>query len=416
MRRQTRTLGITIPFVAIFMLACGAAPRTTTQPTADRAQQTKSRVHTPPPASTAKQTFQIYVIDVGQGDSTLVVGPKQQDGHQVTLLMDAGDGGYFGKPRGDKLVRAVLDKLNMTSLDYVVMSHFDSDHIGGLVGGTQKRSLIWTTKKQSGAYTNCRATNLFPKKALIDMGPPVAHTKKSLRREWEACAPMLTKEHNVKHVRVTGPKQIGTRLRLGKGVTAQIVAGRGWVIGADNRVPLADSPNESSVALLITNTQGFSFLVTGDLIGQAHGSEDAELERALAKGLGATEASCYGLDVLRTGHHGAANATEKTFVKLMCPTVAIISAGDGNKYHHPNCRTLNTLHAGKVPVILQTETGTTDCPVAAGVRRTVVDGTIRITVTGKRYSIDGFGSESGLTGKRTKKLGISCRGARCEAQ
>ncbi|MBL4636045.1 MAG: hypothetical protein JKY56_19455 [Kofleriaceae bacterium] len=44
--------------------------------------------------------FSIYAIDVGQGDSTLIVGPRQEGGRRTALLIDAGDGGYFGKVRG----------------------------------------------------------------------------------------------------------------------------------------------------------------------------------------------------------------------------------------------------------------------------------------------------------------------------
>ncbi len=321
-----------------------------------------------------------------------------------------GSGGYFGKVRGDKIVQKILDDLQIASLDYVVMSHFDSDHLGGLVGGSQGRSLIWSLKtKGRGAkkqYVNCKATGLFPKRALVDMGPPVRDPHKALRREWEACAPVLARKHNIEHIRIVGKEQMGTVLDLGGGVTAKIVAGRGWTVGATERDPLANSPNENSLALLIENLDDFSFLVTGDLIGQEYpigGIEDATLEKSLANGLRETREHCYGLDVLRVGHHGAGNATEASFVKAMCPQVAIISTGD-NKHGHPHCNTLNTLSSAKIPLVLQTEAGKTKatCKILKPRKPVIAYGTIHVEVSGSVFSVSNFGIKSEANNKATK--------------
>ena len=73
--------------------------------------------------------FQIHVIDVGQGDSILVLA----DGH--ALLLDAGD------PDKGHAVADYLDLLGITEPDYVAVSHLHSDHIGGIAAAVKNRSV-----------------------------------------------------------------------------------------------------------------------------------------------------------------------------------------------------------------------------------------------------------------------------------
>ncbi|MDQ3908472.1 MAG: MBL fold metallo-hydrolase, partial [Acidobacteriota bacterium] len=64
--------------------------------------------------------LQVHVLDVGQGDSILIVSPAGK-----SVLIDAGD---FGK---DKVVRDALTRYNVSHLDYFVATHAHPDHIGG---------------------------------------------------------------------------------------------------------------------------------------------------------------------------------------------------------------------------------------------------------------------------------------------
>lgn len=62
----------------------------------------------------------VHVIDIGQGDSTLIVGP------QKVVLIDAGE-----NDKG-KIVVDYIKKLGITKIDLVVATHTHSDHMGGL--------------------------------------------------------------------------------------------------------------------------------------------------------------------------------------------------------------------------------------------------------------------------------------------
>ena len=65
--------------------------------------------------------FTVHFIDVGQGDSTLLVSPDNK-----SMLIDAGDNSH-----GKKVVN-YLNKLNIKKIDILIGTHPDADHIGGL--------------------------------------------------------------------------------------------------------------------------------------------------------------------------------------------------------------------------------------------------------------------------------------------
>ncbi len=72
------------------------------------------------------QVLEIHHINVGQGDSTLIVGPNG-----TTILVDAGNSGYFSLD-GGKIVFEYLESLGISILDYAIVTHRDGDHVGGI--------------------------------------------------------------------------------------------------------------------------------------------------------------------------------------------------------------------------------------------------------------------------------------------
>ena len=48
-------------------------------------------------------------------------------------------------------------------------------------------------------------------------------------------------------------------------------------------------------------------------------------------------------DVLKAGHHGAANASSEEFLREVNPRLAVISCGENNRYGHPSPETLRRL-------------------------------------------------------------------------
>ena len=71
------------------------------------------------------QDLKIYFIDVSQGDSTLIITPNKK-----TLLIDGGGSENFNM--GEKTLLPYMLDRKVTKLDYVLITHFDTDHVAGL--------------------------------------------------------------------------------------------------------------------------------------------------------------------------------------------------------------------------------------------------------------------------------------------
>ena len=79
----------------------------------------------------AAKNLEIYFIDVEGGQSTLFVAPSGE-----TLLMDTGYGGFNGRDPGR--IAAAAKAAGVKKIDYLVMSHYHADHVGGIAGVAAK--------------------------------------------------------------------------------------------------------------------------------------------------------------------------------------------------------------------------------------------------------------------------------------
>ncbi len=343
-------------------------------------------------AAAPPATWQIFVVDIGQGDATVVIGPEE-DGRRRTLVVDGGD----RHPDGGRILRNLLLEQGVDAVDWVVLSHFDGDHVGGFVTISSSTSLLWEDE-------SCTPSPWFPIRGIFDQGIDTNTTQSS--EQWTRCTTELSAQLSVPRHAVAGGEELGTTLDLGGGVRAMVVAGDGYVIDDPQRVASVNTPNERSVALLISDEQGFDFLVTGDLTGPASGAENAAVELALADALVARGVD---VEVLRVGHHGAANATHPDFVADLQPEVALISVGDdqATNYHHPRCATYDSLDQAPVELVMQTERGYPDC-ASLPLEPVVMDGTIALEVTGDTYVISGYGDHSPAHGGETLSFDRTC--------
>lgn len=232
--------------------------------------------------------MEVHFIDVGQGDATLITC----DGH--AMLIDAGD---YSKGTA---IQNYLQKQKVKKLDYLILTHPDSDHIGGAPVIITKFDI---DKVFVSNYEKDNKTYLKLIQALDD-----------------------------KRLKYTTPEP-GTSYFLG---TAEIT------ILAPNDT--YDNPNDASIALMIQNGEN-RFLFTGDA------GEDAEQD-ILAAGM---ELSA---DVYKAGHHGSSTSTSWEFFEAVSPSSAVISCGADNSYGHPHAETLNTFRMNGVKVYRTDEDGT----------------------------------------------------------
>lgn len=241
-----------------------------------------------PPNTSKPETMEVHFINVGQGDSTLIKCGEH------SMLIDTGD-----DTKGT-LIQNYLKKQNTKSLDYLVLTHPDSDHIGG--------APVIITK--------------------FDINKVFVSNFEKENKTYQKLIQAL----DYKRLKYETPK-VGTQYSLG---TATIT------ILAPNKE--YDNPNDSSIALIVQNGNN-KFLFSGDA-GEVAEQDIIENNSDISA------------DVYKVGHHGSKYSTSSNFFKAISPTYAVISCGENNSYGHPHAETLNTLRINGVKVYRTDEDGT----------------------------------------------------------
>jgi len=241
-------------------------------------------------ASAKPKPLQIYFIDVEGGQSTLVVSPSGQ-----SLLIDTGWPGFDG--RDANRIVAAAKAAGVKKLDYVLITHFHRDHVGGVVQLADKMAI----------------------ETLVDHGPNREDSEVT-REDYAAYAKLLEKRHHL----VLKP---GDGLPI-KGLTVRALAADGEHIesplpgagtanqfcGSEPQPPVDASENPRSLGVLITYGK-FRFLDLGDL------TADKELGLMCPNNLIGT------VDLFLASHHGTASSDSKALVHAIHPRVAVINNG-----------------------------------------------------------------------------------------
>ena len=221
-------------------------------------------------------TLKIYFIDVGQGDSTLIVTPKNKK-----ILIDGGEG------KTNVLFQYLLDR-RINKIDYIIISHFDSDHCNGLIEIIEKM----------------RVENIVMSKQSKES----EEYKKILE---------IIKQKNIKVSSVKAEDKI----IIEKNLYIKI-------LNPAEKFEFQDLNNNAIVAKLVY--KNFSMLFTGDI-------EKAEenLAKKYKNELKST--------ILKVAHHGSKTSTSEEFLKYVEPQIALIGVGENNKFGHPNQITIEKL-------------------------------------------------------------------------
>jgi beta-lactamase superfamily II metal-dependent hydrolase len=251
----------------------------------------KRREEAPPPAS--GDETKVVALDVGQGDSILVVTPGGK-----TALVDAGE------PGDGKIILAGLKKYGVDHIDLLVATHPHADHIGA-------------------ADEVIRGTNVG---RVLYSGVP--HTTKNYEDFLKA-----VDEKGIELIRA----EPGQQFDLGGGAVLRVLAPVAPLFTKEDLRSGGNEPNANSVVARLDYGE-FSVLLTGDA------EEQTERERLIKSGANIRAT------VLKVGHHGSKYATSEDFLKRGGFKLAVISAGMDNRYGHPSQEVLDRLKAAGVRV------------------------------------------------------------------
>lgn len=272
-----------LPLLILFLASCG--PIVPIENPLSKEREAAGR------AIEGNRDLKIVVFDVGQGDAALVIGPSGK-----TVLIDGG-------PPGEGMLLPAFSSLEIDHLDWIVATHYDTDHIGGLP----------------------EVIRGIDSETLVDRGDATDEENRSFSDYRETAAPYRTEA------------DAGMQLDLGADASAQVIVVNGRY--SDGRLIHLNpnEENEASIGLLIRYGD-FRYFTAGDLTGGGSpgGYETKDMESIAGEIIG-------DIDILHVAHHGSASSTNEAFLEMTRPEAAIISVGADNDYGHPTNAVLQRL-------------------------------------------------------------------------
>ncbi len=232
---------------------------------------------------TVNSTLEIFFLNVSQGDSIFL-----RNGN-YTMLIDC------GRSDKGKEISAYLAGLDVYKIDYLIMTHTDSDHIGGCAEILRK---------------------FFVKNVIVDGQKRETHAYIRTIAEIDDEKLIVAKKYD--------------ELLLGEAEMRILHANTG-----------SDEPNQNSIVLVLY-FGNFSALLAADCDGRC----EADL---LNENIDA--------DVLKVAHHGSKYATSSVFLGKVTPELAVIEVGENN-YGHPANETLERLRAAGAEILRTDLNGT----------------------------------------------------------
>lgn len=232
---------------------------------------------------------ELILIDVGQGDSILVMAP----GWNQATLIDTGGLSDFAskeewkrrkrKPQGVTTVIPALQAEGLSELSQVMLSHGDEDHVGNL---------------------QAIAKQIKIKEIVIGKGMEKLPLMQQVKRDypsirWKLVSSGNEWKWNQMKWKILWPKYV------------------------------SKGENDDSIVALLT-IQKHTVLLTGDA--------SEKVEDTILK-----DASNLHFSILKVGHHGSRTSTSEALLKKASPSIALISCGKNNRYRHPSIETVGRL-------------------------------------------------------------------------
>jgi len=346
-----RLLGILAVLAIVVLAGCagGATPTESGPASTPATDEQSTTAPTTTGTATPEGELAIHQLNVGQGSSTLVIGPEGD-----TILIDTGD----WRDDGEEII-TYLEAQGVTRIDHLVTTHPDADHIGG-----------------HAAVIEHFETEHDGVGAVYD--PGIASSSATYDRYLDA-----VETHDVTLYQT----QAGDSIQM-SGVGAQVLAPpEGYLANEDS--------NENSLVLHI-QFGASSFLLPGD--GET-ASEEYLVE---------TYGNRLNSTVLAVGHHGSQSSTSEAFLEAVSPKAAVISSAYDSQYGHPHEAVLTRLEARSIPTYWTGTHGTITFTSNGSAVTVATQQTAPTTATQLR---SGEPAESGIAGDVTERVVIDADGS-----
>ena len=242
--------------------------------------------------------MKIDFLDIGQGDSIYIEAPN---GHQ--LLVDGG--------RDNRVIKKLQEVMPYgdNSLDVIIATHPDADHVGGLNDVIKKYSIGAVLEPGVSATTK---TYQSLESLIIQKNIPHILARRGMQ--------IVLDEKNGIYVEILFPDRDTTGWETN---SAAIVAK--LIYGKTSVILTADAPIKNELYLIGLDKQNLK------------------------------------TNILKLGHHGSRTSSSEQFLRATSPDLAIISAGKNNSYGHPHKEVLDFLQRLNIPYLTTYNDGTIKC-------------------------------------------------------
>ncbi len=228
-------------------------------------------------------TYGVYFFDVGQGDSSLIKTKSD------TVMID------LARTYEGRNVVSALEHLNIKTIDYLILTHLDEDHVGGL---------------EALANSEIKIDNILLSKFASS-----------------------EEDKYLNLMDILSIVELDNIYYLGAGDALYLDEIQMEFLG-----PILDSQNHNNDSLVFISRQFYTnILWTGDI--------DIATEHSYV-----VEYVAPNIDVIHASHHGSNDGTSEELLNWANPEFAVISAGFSNRYRHPSINVLERLEEGRVEV------------------------------------------------------------------
>jgi len=277
------------------------------------------------------QVMRFHILNVGQGDATIIEGPADEDGDRKIMIVDSGESAKQGneaKHVVEPYLRSETDdgppSRPVALVDYYIPTHYHKDHMG------------WNSGQEgTGLFYLWEALGIKID-LILDTGLDydASGTGDKMYRQW-------VEDKQPKRAKLAFDQRGEDRqIDMGEGVWIEVlsvgteVEGRGRVV--KDKYINTTSQNDFSTAIIV-HYKEFDFYIAGDLSGYLHESWGAWYHNIEAASFPALRPS----EVYRVNHHGSQWSSSYSFLQRLKPKVSVISCGRG--HHHPNKYTVERL-------------------------------------------------------------------------
>ncbi len=254
----------------------------------------KYYVNKPKVGKRGEGELRMHFIDVGQGDATILELP---DGK--TALIDGGDEG------ASATVMRYLNALKIKTIDYLIMTHTDSDHCGGLDTVLKYKEVKAAYIPSASANENTQYAQVYAE--LLEQSCQKAFASRSV-------------------------EIVGENYKLSFLYPYTYETGEGTE---------EDYNSQTDSSVLWLDYNGVNALFMGD----APSETEELLLRDSALGLfEKRKVDLHSVEILKVAHHGSPYSCSEEFLSALGLKTAVISCGENNIYGHPASATIKRLH------------------------------------------------------------------------